>query len=286
MKKLNRILLSILVFSVLIGIVVCPVYSQTILTLDKLFTDETSLSIKGYVIEKVPGPQDEQWSAVLKKDGQEIIRFENGFRENMTIFGLYPFVAGKDKQLVVEQFSGGAHCCWTDWIIELSSPLNILYDSQKYQVGYGIVVEDLDKDGNSEFIQELLTFDYFDRIPHVNSPLPAVVFGYDASSHQFVPSNPRFADYLLKDIGEAIQNCEEFVSKVNPTGYDDSTGEYLASVLQVVIPSLYAGKEAQAWSFFDQKYQLKDKEEIQAKIQAQLDKCTVYQYLKTHSFEN
>jgi hypothetical protein len=282
MKNLRGVLLSILIFSLLISVFVSPVFAETIPTLDKILKNQKSISANGYVIEKVPGPQNEQWSAVLKKGDEVVMRFENGFMENMTLFGLYPFVVGKEKQLVVEQFSGGAHCCWTDWIIELSTPITILYDSQDYPVGYGLVIEDLDKDGTSEFIQELLTFDYFDRIPHAYSPLPAVVFRYDAETNTIVPANPRYADFLLKDIGEDIKNCEEFVSKVNPADYDDNTGEYLSSVLQVVIPYFYAGKETEAWSFFDQKYQLKDKEDIRSKIEAQLDKCAVYQYLKTH----
>jgi len=259
--------------------------SQDINTLDKIFSDENSLSYSGYTIEKVPGPQEEQWSAVLKKGNEVVMRFENGYQKGMTIFGLYPFIADKDKQLVIEQFSGGAHCCWSDWIIELSSPISILYDSQTYPVGYGMVIEDLNKDGNAEFIQELLTFDYFERIPHAYSPLPAVVFGYDAPTNQFVPVSPLFADYLLKDIGESIQYCNDFLSKINPDTYDDRAGEYLASVLQVVIPYLYVKKESEGWSFFDQKYLLKDKEDIRQKIEEQLNNCAVYQYIKNHEFD-
>jgi len=282
MKKYSIITFSILFIFINIGFGGGIALSQDFNTLDKIFSNEKSLSFNDYTIEKIPGPQDEQWSAVLKKNDEVIMRFENGFLENMTIFGFYPFIANRNKQLVVEQFSGGAHCCWSDWIIELTQPISILYDSQKYPVGYGMVIEDINQDGNAEFIQELLTFDYFDRIPHANSPLPAVVFAFDESSNQFVPANPHFADYLLKDIGESIQYCEEFTTKVNPDTYDDNTGEYLSSVLQVVIPYIYVNKEADAWSFFDEKYLLKDKEEIRQKVIDQLNNCAVYQYLKKH----
>jgi hypothetical protein len=260
------------------------VFGQEINTLDKIFNNTKSLSLDDYTIEKIPGPQDEQWSAVLKKNNEVIMRFENGYLEDMTIFGLYPFIVNRDKQLVVEQFSGGAHCCWSDWIIELTSPISILYDSQKYPVGYGMVIEDINKDGNSEFIQTLLTFDYFDRMPHACSPLPAVVFAFDESSNQFVPANPRFAEYFLKDIEENIQYCQEYITKVkaNPDSYDDSTGEYLSSVLQVVIQYIYVNQEENAWSFFDQNYLLKDKEEIRKKVEEQLNNCAVYQYIKAH----
>ncbi|NLJ49057.1 MAG: hypothetical protein GX428_05640, partial [Candidatus Atribacteria bacterium] len=155
MKKSLFILIFILIFYATVGFWGKNVFGQDINTLDKILSNTKSLSFNDYTIEKIPGPQDEQWSAVLKKNNDEIMRFENGYLENMTIFGLYPFIVNRDKQLVVEQFSGGAHCCWSDWIIELTSPISILYDSQKYPVGYGMVIEDINKDGNSEFIQAL-----------------------------------------------------------------------------------------------------------------------------------
>jgi len=284
MKKSLFILITIFFLYTAMGFWGEMVFGQEINTLDKIFNNTKSLSLDDYTIEKIPGPQDEQWSAVLKKNNEVIMRFENGYLEDMTIFGLYPFIVNRDKQLVVEQFSGGAHCCWSDWIIELTSPISILYDSQKYPVGYGMVIEDINKDGNSEFIQTLLTFDYFDRMPHACSPLPAVVFAFDESSNQFVPANPRFAEYFLKDIEENIQYCQEYITKVkaNPDSYDDSTGEYLSSVLQVVIPYIYVNQEENAWSFFDQNYLLKDKEEIRQKVEGQLNNCAVYQYLKKH----
>lgn len=43
------------------------VFGQEINTLDKIFNNTKSLSLDDYTIEKIPGPQDEQWSAVLKK---------------------------------------------------------------------------------------------------------------------------------------------------------------------------------------------------------------------------
>jgi len=284
MKKFLFVLISILILLTTMGLWGEIVFGQDINTLDKILSNTKSLSINDYTIKKIPGPQDEQWSAVLKKNNDVIMRFENGYLEYMTIFGLYPFIVNRDKQLVVEQFSGGAHCCWTDWIIELTSPITILYDSQKYPVGYGMVIEDINKDGNSEFIQALLTFDYFERMPHAYSPLPAVVFAFDESSNQFVPANPRFAEYFLKDIEENIQYCQEYITKVkaNPDSYDDSTGEYLSSVLQVVIQYIYVNQEENAWSFFDQNYLLKDKEEIRKKVEEQLNNCAVYQYIKAH----
>jgi len=70
--------------------------------------------------------------------------------------------------------------------------------------------------------------------------------------------------------------------KANPDSYDDSTGEYLSSVLQVVIQYIYVNQEENAWSFFDQNYLLKDKEEIRKKVEEQLNNCAVYQYIKAH----
>ncbi|MCX6089207.1 MAG: hypothetical protein NTX88_02310 [Candidatus Atribacteria bacterium] len=220
-------------------------------SLNDVFVKGQSLSYQGYEITKVQSEKDtEAWDAILKKDGNIIARFDQGF--------------------------------WTDWIMDFSPKFSIIYTSSDYPVGYGMIPDDYNKDGKYEFLQTLLTFDYFDRLPHYLSPLPAVVFQYDVSTGKYVPANNRFASVLLKDIGKDISHAESFLKNVNSSSYEDSTGEYLSAVMNVLLPYLYAGEEKKGWSFYDVHYQLNDKKEMRQKIQKQLDSCVVYQYLKAH----
>ena len=95
MKKSLFILITIFFLYTAMGFWGEMVFGQEINTLDKIFNNTKSLSLDDYTIEKIPGPQDEQWSAVLKKNNEVIMRFENGYLEDMTIFGLYPFIVNR-----------------------------------------------------------------------------------------------------------------------------------------------------------------------------------------------
>ncbi|MBP8933907.1 MAG: hypothetical protein KBG67_05705, partial [Candidatus Atribacteria bacterium] len=61
MKKYSIITFSILFIFINIGFVGGIAFGQDFNTLDKIFSNEKSLSFNDYTIEKIPGPQDEQW---------------------------------------------------------------------------------------------------------------------------------------------------------------------------------------------------------------------------------
>ncbi|MEW6455861.1 MAG: hypothetical protein AB1410_04000 [Acidobacteriota bacterium] len=251
-------------------------FSQTI---DSIFTKEDTLLYKGYEVKKSYDSQKGVWFATLKKDGKIIFTFENGYRKEMTQFGLFAFLGRDEKQLIVEQYSGGAHCCWSYWIINFSPDFRVIYDSQEYSVGYPLQPVDLDQDGVFEFSQLILTFDYFDRLSHAISPFPIAVFKYDKNMKCYIPANTKFSPYITQGIEEDIKKVKEFNGRTNFTTYDDSMGKYLSMILQVSLTYIYAGKEREAWLFYDKEYKLRDKAEMKSKIREQLKNCSIYKYI-------
>lgn len=249
-------------------------------TLDKIFTKEDTLLYRGYEVTRCYDSQDNVWFATLKKEEKVLATFKTGYdKKKWTNFGLFPFLGGNAKQLIIEQFSGGAHCCWSYWILNLLSHFEVLYDSQEYPVGYEVRPLDLDKDGVFEFTQGILTFDYFDRLCHALSPIPTVVFKYEEKRNKYFPANHIFSQYLLNGIEEDIRKVREFNEKTNFTTYNDAGGDYLSRVLQVVLRYVYAGKEKQAWLFYDKEYHLPDKEEMKSKIGKKLENCLVHRWI-------
>lgn len=257
--------------------VITPLCAQT---LDQIFTKEEKLLYVGYEVTKCYDSQDDVWFATLKKEGEVLATFKRGYnKKEWTNFGLFPLLGGKVKQLVIEQFSGGAHCCWSYWILNLLPHHEVVYDSQEYPVGYELHPVDLDKDGVFEFTQGILTFDYFDRLSHAVSPIPTVVFKYEEKKNKYVPASHIFPEYLLHGIEEDIQKVKELNEKTDFATYDDSSGDYLSILLQVVLRYIYAGKEKEAWLFYDKEYHLFDKEEMKSKIRRKLKHCLVYQQI-------
>jgi len=251
--------------------------------LDSVFTKGDTLLYKGYEVTRSYDSQTGAWFATLKKGGKVLALFKKGgYLKRMTSFGLFPFLGRETRELIIEQYSGGAHCCWTYWIFNLLPEYEIIYDSEEYPVGYGLTPIDLDKDGVFEFTQTILTFDYFDRLCHALSPLPAVVFKYDRRLNKYLPANHLFSDYLLKGIGEDIERVNKLNEKIDFKSYSDERGEYLSAILEVVLRYIYAGKEREAWSFYETEYKLPDKEEVKTKIKEKLESCSIYKYTYSH----
>jgi hypothetical protein len=254
-----------------------PFYAQT---LEEVFTEEDRLLYMGYEVMKCYDSQGDFWFATLKKKEKVLATFKRGYnKKEWTNFGLFSFLEGDTKQLIVEQFSGGAHCCWSYWILNLLPDIEVIYESQQYPVGYDLVPLDLDEDGVFEFTQGILTFDYFDRLCHALSPIPTAVFKYEENRIKYLPASHLFPEYLLNGIEKNIRAVKKLNKRTDFTTYDDSGGEYLSAVLKVVLRYIYAGKENEAWSFYDHEYHLPDKEEMKSKIRKRLGSCLVYQHI-------
>ncbi len=84
------------------------------------------------------------------------------------------------QDVVIETYSGGAHCCFAQYVVTLGTKFEII-DTIANPGQWS----DLDQDGLWEVTAGDLTFDYW-KLPHSDSPIPLVVL--EASPKGFVPS--------------------------------------------------------------------------------------------------
>jgi hypothetical protein len=250
--------------------------------IENIFVARDSLSYNGYDVFKLrkkvkyeypPGmksPPDliEVSYAILKKNGKVLAKFEGIYfgLGNATDFGLFSFLGGEAKQLAVSQTipRGGRH-----WVVDLSSDGRVIFDSGDYGVGreeFGVM--DIDKDGVYEISLPVTEFYMFENMSMAETPLPEIIFKYDLRARKYFPANPAFQDYALKGI-------EDEIRRLNP----DDEREYLSRRLDIVLRYIYAGKEQEAWSFFEREYRLPDKEAMKSKIKAVLKDEGVYKHL-------
>jgi hypothetical protein len=190
-------------------------------------------------------------------------------------FGIYPLLGeANNKQILMMEYTGGAHCCWS-YGIYASSPEPVeIYSTEKWELGNEMRYADPDHDGVFEISQSVMVFDYFDRCCHAASAMPWIVFKYDKARAQYLPANDLFAEDLLKDTDKNIADLNRVsVEK------DDSGGFFLGAVLNIVLPHIYAGRENEGWQIFDQVYKLPDKAEMKSKIKAKLKEDRIYNYL-------
>jgi hypothetical protein len=255
------------------------------------FLVKTPWTYNGYTIENYsrkaldypdgpkPPPESVDVSCVVVKKGGKVLgRFDAGIYfplGNAANFGLFPFLAGNNSfQLFISQDVPRGGC---QWIVGLSPHFRIIFDGHEYAVGReGSDMEaiDLDGDGVYELIVPMTAFYGFSEwIPTGQTPLPTIVFKYDDKATRYLPANPLFQDYLLNNIDERKKRASSTVDPINQ----------LAEILPIVLDYIFAGKEQEAWTFYEQSYKLADKKEMRTKIKAVIRDQPVYRFIYKHT---
>lgn len=247
----------------------------------EIASKEKKINYNGYEIETTFNPRSRISRAIVKRNGRTLINLHYGwFLDDATKVGMFPVLGGNTKQLIVEQYTGGAHCCSFFWIYDLGKTPHLLFSNENYgfESGNGLNLIDLDHDGRFELEQGILTFDYF-HVSHVFSVFPSVIFSYDERTRKYRPANHRFSDYLLRDIDEdtnKVRKLRPGLDVENPIARQ----EYFSAVLQVMLKYLYSGKTKDAWSFYQNWYQLDDRREIAADVRKELRHSRIYRSLQ------
>ena len=254
-----------------------PVANQVDL-FEAAYIDGDKLSYQGYDVERSSDADDRQSIAIIKKKGRIIATLRNGgMGKESTRFGLFSLFGDASKQLVILQYTGGAHCCWTYRIYDFHPHLRVIFDDEIYgldYLGYELLPRDIDGDGKFELTQAVMTFDYF-HMSHAYSVFPVAVFSYNEKSRTYVPANERFSDYVLEDIEKDLKAPALASRNFNADDIKNKE-EYLSAVLKVLLKRIYAGDEAEAWKFFDTEYRLSDKIEIKNDIKKALRHDPIY----------
>ncbi len=225
----------------------------------------------------------EQSDIVVTRAGKVARRFE-GMSYGLgvaTRFGLFPFLGGTENQIVIEQTINRGE---NYWIIDVAGhEPRVLYD------GGGLAMADFNGDEVMELVKRIETFWFFHNLNNVNSPFPTAIFKYDKRAKKYLLANRQFASYVLRDIDEELRVVEqkrpvskqlrESLSYEGGKLPDDRYADYLGAVLSVMLDYIYAGREAEAWEFYEREYDLSDKEQLRRKIKSQLAGDEVYKQL-------
>ena len=161
--------------------------------------------------------------------------------------------------LVLEGYSGGAHCCWTYYIVSLGPSPRPIREIENER-GIAFV---RDSSGRIEIRTNDGKFDYL-FLSHAESPFPAVYLRL-VGTHFIDVGHEHIADYE-HGIAEAKRELSpaelhQFRSAANADDLygNDPNRSAATKVLQIVYAYLYSGRQAQAhqaltemWPAFDQ----------------------------------
>lgn len=208
---------------------------------------------------------------VLKRQGKTVASFDGMYSGvgNGAAFGLFPLLGGDSKQLVVSLDipRGGRQ-----WIVDLGPAPRVLFDGEWYGVGREIddlSIIDIDRDGRSEILAPVTAFYMaIEKLYVYETPLPSVIFAYDEKAGKYVPANPRFEGFALRDARDRRQVL------TSDAGVRD-----LAGHLDVLLDYLYAGRDVEAWDFFRNHYKGEDRAEVERKVRSVLKAQPAYKLI-------
>ncbi len=160
--------------------------------------------------------------------------------------------------LVLEGFSGGAHCCYTYRIIDLTNPPVVLPPIENETPFYFF------KDKASGRFRILTSdggFDYFDNLCHACVHLPSVVLRLDAEGLHDV--SPQFVEQYDTEIAAARARIPQGdIGKFQMADFQDAK----PVVLEIVLSYLYSGREAEAWQALEEMWPEGDRARIKTLI--------------------
>lgn len=206
--------------------------------------------------------------AVLQRNGRTIATFDGVYfgAGNATNFGLVSFLGTDTQQFVISQTipRGGRH-----WVVSVSPKYRVLFDSRDFDVGREeMSISDIDGDGVSEISMALTTFYGFENLSSAETPLPEIIFRYDERKRKYLPANQILQSYSLRGIEKEIAE----LSHLNGESVFPKT-------LDITLRFIFAGKEQEAWAFFDKEYKMENRNELKAKILAVLKNEPVYKFI-------
>jgi len=158
------------------------------------------------------------------------------------------------EDLLLQNYTGGGHCCYTYVIYSLSKPLKKIGDLAMKDCGEKIGLEDLNGDKKSEIISCNPNFSYLGDQPYSESPFPPAI--YTLKNGQYQRADKEFKQVFIDD----IQSQRDALGKAYRP----------ANALQIVTDYLVLGDETQAWKELDSLYKGADKEKIKQQLQTRI----------------
>lgn len=224
----------------------------------RLSAQPISYSVGGYQVQLVPGPDptihDQLcFGYLLTPSGRKVrllsdwdISIHQGTGEDL--FG------DGHPALVLEGYSGGAHCCYTDVIVDVGDSPLILQPITNETPFYFF------KDPASHQFRIMTSdgaFDYFDGMCHACSPFPRVVLRIDHDGLH--DGSPQFAEQYDSEIALArAKIADGDIGRFLIADFEDAK----KVVLEIVFSYLYSGREEQAWQTLDAMWPAGDRQRI------------------------
>jgi hypothetical protein len=219
------------------------------------YFDRERLAVEEVTLVRARRPDNSEAVVAKEESGWEHVVVE-GWRLTFYNQAKQALRPGPGRHVVVQEWSGGAHCCFDYHILHVQGT-QIRREGTIRAGDCSLRVADLDQDGALELIACDSRFAYAFDLPFADSPLVPIVYTF--RDRAYAADNRRFPQVYQFRITQERRRLAE-AERAN-----DARGARRA-VLSILLHTLYAGRVTEAWCAFDRAYRWADRADVRQEV--------------------
>lgn len=165
--------------------------------------------------------------------------------------------------LVLESYSGGAHCCWAYYVISLGEAPHLI---KKFENERGAAFVRNTPNGRIEIITQDGAFDYFDGQCHACTVFPTVYLRLEGEQLVDCGSShvKSYDEIIAKNQKELTAQERQSIHSAqgNPYDADDDMLTTTKKIFNIVFAYLYSGREVQAHQALEELWPASDQQRL------------------------
>jgi len=169
------------------------------------------------------------------------------------------------KEILIEKFSGGAHCCTSLYLGRITKG-KFQYIDSVYFGNCSYMLEDLNKDGKREIISCNDMFAYF-FTNYAQSRFPVLIYALKKGVLKLV--NEEFKSFVNKDINALKEELKPYLSAgfgcpktENEDTFNTDAGAVKAILAAITANYFYIGETSKGYKYIEKVYSCPDKKKF------------------------
>jgi hypothetical protein len=205
---------------------------------------------------RIFGPSELMWKSRIEFSKDGAVVFEHSLDENVAVLTRCATVGDVDGdgrgELILESYSGGAHCCFSYLIFSLGDTPALMarFEAQDS----GAMLKDDDGDGIIEFHSEDMAFAYFGA-PFAASVRAPIVVVYDNGAFHLAEHfmrKPAPSEDEWKKRADGVRADWDNKEVMDMTFDSEEWGRVPPSLWRNMLDLIYSGNGELAWKFLDE----------------------------------